>query len=84
MKKRYVSRCCNFSREKFGQERSGEDSKTQRPYNRHAAYVECKNKSANSDNRGDCNHFRITQTVAEQHTEKARYQETTDNSHTVY
>jgi hypothetical protein len=54
-----------------------EETKIQRPYNRHAAHVECKNKS---DNTGDCNHFRITQTEPKQHTEKAQ-QEATDNSH---
>jgi len=60
-------------------QKEAEKTNIQRPYNRHAAHAECKNKS---DNGGDCNHFRITQTVPEQHTEKARYQETTGNSHT--
>jgi hypothetical protein len=34
-----------ISVDKCDQEKSREDSKIQRPYNRHAARVECKNKS---------------------------------------
>jgi hypothetical protein len=33
-------------------------------------YVECESKSDISNNRGDWNHFRITQTIPEQHTRK--------------
>jgi len=34
--------------------------------------VECENKSDASNNRVDWNHYKITQTIAEQHTGKAR------------
>ena len=40
-----------------------------------------KSKSDAGNNRGKWNHFRITQTVPEQHTGKARYQVTTQNNH---
>ena len=33
--------------------------------------VEYKNKCGNSDNRGDWNRFKITQTIPDQHTAKA-------------
>ena len=37
-----------------------------------STHVECKNKSDTSYNRGDWNHFKITQTIPEQQTRKAR------------
>jgi hypothetical protein len=40
--------------------------------------VECKNKG---DARSNWNHFKILQKILEQHTRKARYQETTENSY---
>ena len=42
--------------------------------------MECGSKSDISNNRGDWNHLRITQTVPEQHTGKAQDQGTTENS----
>ena len=33
-------------------------------------HVECESKSDTSNNRGDWNHFKITQTISEQHTGK--------------
>ena len=46
--------------------------KIQRPYSTNSAHVECDNKSDTGNNRGDWNHFSITQTVPEQHSGKAR------------
>ena len=43
--------------------------------------MECKNKSDTSNNKGNRNHFKITQTIPEQHTGKALNQGTTKNSH---
>jgi hypothetical protein len=40
-----------------------------------------KTKSDTGNNRGDWNHFKITQTIPEQHTGKALNQGTTKNSH---
>jgi hypothetical protein len=42
------------------------------PYNRNSAHVECESKSDTGDNRCDRNHFKITPTIPEQHTRKAR------------
>jgi hypothetical protein len=53
----------------------------QRPHNRNPVHVECTNESDYGNNRGDWNHFRITQTVPEQQTGKARNQVSTKNSH---
>ena len=65
------NRCCNSWRQKYDQERSRDDFKIYRPHNRNLAHVECKSKSDASNNRGDRNHFKFTQTVPEQHTGKA-------------
>jgi hypothetical protein len=43
--------------------------------------VECKNKGDASNNRSNWNHFIIVQKILEQHTRKARYQGTTENSY---
>ena len=39
--------------------------------NRNSSHVECDSKSDTGNNRGDWNHFRITQTTPEQHTWEA-------------
>jgi hypothetical protein len=44
----------------------------QRPHNRNSVHVECASKSDTSYNRGDWNHFRITQTIPEQHNRKVQ------------
>jgi hypothetical protein len=51
-----------------------EDFETQRPYSRNSLHVGCENKSdtGSTRSRGDWNHFKITQAIPEQHTEKAR------------
>jgi hypothetical protein len=54
------------------------------PYNRNTAYAKCKNESDTSNNRGKWNHLKITQTIPEQHTQKAQNQGTTKNSHIGY
>jgi uncharacterized protein YdaU (DUF1376 family) len=41
-----------------------------------------KNKSDASNKRGNWKHLKIVQEISEQHTEKARHQGTTENSHT--
>ena len=43
--------------------------------------MECESKSDNGNSKGEWNRFRITQTVPEQRTGKARKQGTTENSH---
>jgi hypothetical protein len=43
--------------------------------------VECKNKSDASNNKSNWNHFKILYKILEQHTGKARYQGTTENSY---
>jgi hypothetical protein len=43
--------------------------------------VECKNIGDASSNRDNWNHFKILQKIFEQHTRKARYQGTTENSY---
>jgi hypothetical protein len=43
-----------------------------RPHNRNSAHVECESKSDTGNIRGKLNHFKITQTIPEQHTWKAR------------
>ena len=59
-------------RQKYDQERRRRDFKIQRSYNRNTPHVECESKSNTGNNRGDWNHIKITQTVPEQHTGKAR------------
>jgi len=43
--------------------------------------VESESKSGIGNNRGDWNCFKITQTIPEQHSGKARNQRTTESSH---
>jgi hypothetical protein len=43
--------------------------------------VECENKCYACYNRSNWNHFKILQEIFEQHTRKARYQGTTENSY---
>jgi hypothetical protein len=43
--------------------------------------VECNTKDGASNNRSNWNHFKMLKKVLEQHTGKARYQGTTENSH---
>jgi len=50
---------------------SREDFKMLRP-NRNSAHVECESNSDTSNKRGNWKHFKITHTVPEQHTRKAR------------
>jgi len=52
------------------------------PYTINTTHVKRKNKSGNSNKRGNWNHLKITQTIPEQHTGKALYQECPENSHT--
>jgi hypothetical protein len=40
--------------------------------NRNSTHVECENKSDTGNNMGEWNHFKITQTIPEQHTRNAR------------
>jgi hypothetical protein len=40
-----------------------------------------KNKSDTGNNRGNWNHFKITQTIPEKHTGKTQNQDITENSH---
>jgi hypothetical protein len=49
--------------------------------NRNSAHVKCKNTGDSSNNKINCNHFKILQKILEQHTRKARYQGTTENSY---
>jgi hypothetical protein len=42
------------------------------PYNRNSVHVEFENKTDTGNNRSDWNHFKITQTIPDQHTGKAR------------
>jgi len=42
------------------------------PHNINSAHVECESQSDTSNNRDDWNHLKITPTVTEQHTRKAR------------
>jgi len=51
----------------------------QKPYNKNLAHVECENKSDTSNNMGDWNHFKITQTVPEQPNGKERNEGTAKN-----
>jgi hypothetical protein len=48
---------------------------------RNSAHVECESKSYTSNNRDNWNHFKIIQTITEQHSRKTRNQGTTKNSH---
>ena len=43
--------------------------------------MKCESKSDNSNNRGDWNHVKITQTIPEQHSRKAQNLGITQNSH---
>jgi alanine racemase len=47
------------------------------------AHVECEDTSDNSNNRGNWNHFKIIQKIAEQQTWKS-HKGTRENSHIVY
>jgi len=49
-----------------------DDEKILKPYKRNSAHVECESKRDTGNNMGDWNHFKITQTILEQHTGKAR------------
>ena len=40
--------------------------------NRNSVHVECESKIDTGNNRGDWNHLKITETILEQHTGKAR------------
>jgi len=62
----HVNRRYNSWRQKCDQEISLEDSKIRRPHNRNEAHVACESKSDTSYNRGDWNHFKITQKIPEQ------------------
>jgi hypothetical protein len=42
------------------------------PITRNSEHVECESDSDTSNNRGNWNHFKIPQTIPEQHTRKAR------------
>ena len=53
-------------------EEAEEDFEIQRPYNRNSAHVGCNKENDTSNIRGNWNHFKITQTVPEQRTGKAR------------
>jgi hypothetical protein len=46
--------------------------KTQRPYGRNTAHVECKDEGDTTNNRGNWNRLIFTQKIPEQHTGKAR------------
>ena len=48
---------------------------------RNSAHVEWENESDTSNNRHTRNHFKIIQTITEQHSRKTRNQGTTKNSH---
>jgi hypothetical protein len=63
------------------QERSRQNSKIQRPYNRSTTHVECKNKCDTNNNRGNWNHLKIIQKIPEQRTGKARNEVTTESSY---
>ena len=67
----FVIDAANSGEKKCDQERSREDSKTQRPYNRNTAHVGCKNKYDTSNNRGTWNHLKTIQKISEQHTGKS-------------
>ena len=60
---------------KRDQERSWED------YKINSAHVGCESKSDTGNNMGNWNHFKISQTIPEQHTGRARNYGTTKNSH---
>jgi len=51
---------------------SRKDFKILSPRDRNSAHVECESNSDTSNNRDEWNYFKITQTVPEQHTRKAR------------
>jgi len=55
--------------------------KIYRPYIINSAQVECESKSDPSNTRGNRNHFKVTQTIPEQHTGKSRNQGTIKTSH---
>ena len=62
----------NNNRQKCDQERSRENFKLWRSHNRNPAHVQCESKRDTSSNRGHWNHFKITKTIPEQQTSKAR------------
>jgi hypothetical protein len=47
-----TKRYCNFGRQNCDKERSQEDFKTFKPYNRNTEHVECKSKCDTSNNKG--------------------------------
>jgi hypothetical protein len=49
-----------------------EDEKCLKPHNRNSAHVECESRSDTGNTKGDWNYFKITQTIPEQQTRKAR------------
>ena len=57
----FANRCYNFKRQKFHKERSQEDSKIEKPYNRNAVHEECKTKCDTNNNRGNWNYPKIIQ-----------------------
>jgi len=66
----HINKWCNFWRQKFDQEIIWKCLKIWRPHNRNSAHVECESKSDTISNSGDRSHFKITQTVPEQHIRK--------------
>jgi hypothetical protein len=61
---------------------SSEGNNNNNNNNNNNAHEECKNKGDASYNRkGSWNHFKIFQKILEQHTGKARYQGTAENSY---
>ena len=55
--------------------------KYKKPHNSNSAHVECENKSDTGNNRGDWDHFKIGQTVPDQHSAKGRIKVPAKNSH---
>jgi len=55
-----------------------------RPYNTNRVHVKCKSRIDTSNNTGNWNHFRITQTIPEQHIRKAWNSGTTNYSHIAH
>ena len=68
----HVNRCCNSWRQKCDQERSWKDIKIEGPRIRNSAHVEYETKRGIGNKRGDWNHLKITPTIPEQNTGKAR------------
>ena len=63
-------------------EKDNNNSNNLKTLNKNTAYVEYKNKSDSSNNRGDWNRLEIIQKAFEQHNWTARHQGTIENSHT--